>query len=262
MSNVIQKNITGPKDIMTELITNILSPICGEDNLIIAESENDTNEVACICRLSGDDIFRYKMLETVLYCRKEQKLLKGITVELAEDCLQGFFFLKASSIEEMQSIKQSVFNNAGINDNKLFMTSQPIDTELLNFKEYCILAIDLTEQEEKAVNIAYTSKKFTGKAVKVLNSAGTSAYVTTDIIMKDIAKPLAEVTGKIGASVLGGTVNAGYAGTVTFLDEFTNTVSLTDMKNYEPAQRLTNRVMGIFKKNDDDKRGLGRIRSL
>lgn len=244
----MQRKISGNKEIIAELIINVLEPICRED-LMVVENEEET---ACSWDTDKLHEIHVRMIETMLYHRKQEGLLEGLTFNVCEESiLEGSYHIVCTDPNKANSIVDDVFKTAGVSESKIYMCKQPLAQDMLNFSTYAVLAVGLTPEEEKAINTSFNVKKFGAKVSKTVQTVGTAAHGSAKIVMKDIATPVAEIAGKLGGTVAAGTVNAGFKGVVTFADEFTGTVSIKELKEYEPTQRLMGRFKSMFKKDGD-----------
>lgn len=251
----MQRKIVGNKEVVSEIIEHILAPILGENLMVVEgsqEGEEASNEIACMWDTDSIPENHVRMIETMLYHRNGEGLLDGLTVEICEEgLLEGSFHVVTNEPTKANSIIDDVFKTAGISDNKIFCCKQPIAQDMLNFYCYAVLAVGLTAEEEKAINTSFNVKKMGAKVSKTVRTVGTAAHGSTKIIMKDIVTPTAEIAGKLGGTIAAGTVNAGAKGAITFADEFTSTVSIKEIKEYEPTQRLVGRVTAFFNRNKE-----------
>lgn len=243
------RKLSGDKNIVAEIITNVLLPIVGE-NLTAVENENET-----ACTWNTDDIheLHVRMIETMLYHRSQEGLLENITFDLCEESiLEGSYHIVCTDPVKANSIVDDVFKTAGVSPSKIYMCRQPLAQDMLNFCTYAVLAVGLTPEEEKAINTSFNVKKFGAKVSKTVQTVGTAAHGSAKIVMKDIVTPTAEITAKLGGTIAAGTVNAGFKGAVTFADEFTGSVSIKELKEYEPTQRLVGRVKSLFNRGKEE----------
>ena len=250
----MQRKLSGNSQIVEEIVRNILSPILGEDLMVVEGVDETTQEKVTACTWETDDLheLHVRMIETMLYHREQAGLLKGLTFDVCnEEILQGSFHVVTDEPGKANSIVDDVFKTAGISESKIFCAKQPIAQDMLNFCCYAVLAVALTPEEEKAINTSFNVKKMGAKVSKTVRTVGTAAHGSTKIIMKDIVTPTAEIAGKLGGTIAAGTVNAGAKGAITFADEFTATVSIKEIKEYEPTQRLVNRVKSFWNRNKD-----------
>lgn len=244
----MQRKLSGKREIVEEIINNVLLPIVGE-NLMVVDSEDET-----ACTWDTDELheLHVRMIETMLYHRKQSDLLEGVTFEIAEEAiLEGSYHVVTTDPVKANAIIDDVFKTAGVSETKMFMCKQPLALDMLNFSTYAVLAVGLTPEEEKAINTSFNVKKFGAKVSKTVQTVGTAAHGSAKIVMKDIVTPTAEIAGKLGGTIAAGTVNAGFKGAMTFADEFTGSVSIKELKEYEPTQRLVGRVKGLFNKGKD-----------
>lgn len=257
----MQRKLSGNKEIVQEIINNVLAPILKENLMVVeASAEEGETGASLACAWDTDSIpeNQVRMIEIMLYHRHEEGLLDGITfTTCSEDILEGSFHVVTNEPGKANSIIDDVFKTAGISDSKIFCARQPIAQDMLNFCTYAVLAVGLTPEEEKAINTSFNVKKFGAKVSKTVRTVGTAAHGSTKIVMKDIVTPTAEIAGKLGGTIAAGTVNAGAKGVITFADEFTSTVSVKEIKDYEPTQRLIGRVKSFWNRNkeQDSERG-------
>lgn len=245
----MQRKISGNKDIIGEIIVNVLQPIVGE-GLMVVDNESET---ACVWETDELHELHVRMIETMLYHRKQAGLLEGVVFDVCEDSiLEGSYHIVTTDPLKANSIVDDVFKTAGVSEAKIFMCKQPLALDMINFSTYAVLAVGLTPEEEKAINTSFNVKKFGAKVSKTVQTVGTAAHGSAKIVMKDIVTPTAEIAGKLGGTVAAGTFNAGFKGCVTFADEFTSTVSIKELKEYEPTQRLVGRVKSLFNKGKSD----------
>lgn len=244
----MQRKLSGKKEVIGEIIANILLPIV-EENLMVVDTETET---ACTWETDELHELHVRIIETMLYHRKQAGLLEGVNFEVCEDSiLEGSYHVVTTDPLKANSIVDDVFKTAGVSEAKIYTCKQPLALDMINFSTYAVLAVGLTPEEEKAINTSFNVKKFGAKVSKTVQTVGTAAHGSAKIVMKDIVTPTAEIAGKLGGTVAAGTVNAGFKGAVTFADEFTSTVSIKELKEYEPTQRLMGRVKSLFNKGRD-----------
>lgn len=244
----MQRKISGETEIVKEIVANVLAPIC-KDILMVVEGEDET---ACTWETDKLNELHVRMIEIMLYHRKAEGLLEGVTFDACkEEVLEGSYHVVTTDPGKANSIIDDVFKTAGVSENKIYTAKQPLALDMLNFSTYAVMAVGLTPEEEKAINTSFNVKKLGAKVSTTVNTMGTAAHGSTKIIMKDVVTPVAEVAGKLGGTIAAGTANAAYKGTATFVDEFTGTVSIKDLKEYEPTQRIVGRVKSLFNKGKD-----------
>lgn len=239
------KLITGNTQILEEIKVNLLDVVANGISEIANLPDQDGMSVIKWDISSLDDS-QYIIIETALYYRKQSGLLENIEVAIDESVTNMCFAIPASSQEKVNIIMNDIFGTAKVPKESIVQLAQPFAPNMLHITEVIIIAFNLSEDQLQAINNTATVAGFGQKLNKTVRKAKMTVHGSSKVLVST-GKEVAELTGAVGGTLLGGTVIAGFAGTATALDEFTNIVTKDAFINHHATQSLTAKFKKAFK---------------
>lgn len=259
------KFIQGEKNLLTELTTNLFNVICVDEEGVVNGVEYIAGENGDLDSIKIDEevltAMQLKIIETGMYARIQSGVFPAEGYQIDESLLQNGFALTAGSQERYEIIKNDILRGAKVPDEQVFVLQQPLAPKMYNTLCIVIIAVNLTDDQMKAIELSTKVAQHGIKVTTFTKKASMVATASTNVLNR-VTREVTLAGVEVGATVGVGAVKTGVEATACVANIAIRDLNPKELAKGDNVQNLMKTVNGLFKKNQEKQtlsRGFGAL---
>ena len=251
------KMIKGTQQMSEELITNLLAPICANENgeIIGVESMGSPEDGYCIkidTELLSD--IQIMIIEAGLSSRVQSGVLTGYEPDMS--LIQNTFALTANSPEKVEIVIKEILGGAKVTEDNIVLLQQPYAEGMYNTLIPVIIAFNLNQDQMKAIQL---STKVAQQGIKITNFTKKASMIlgSSAHVVNRIGREVTLAGVEVGATIGVGAVKTGVEATACIANIAIKELNHKELMKGDNVQALMKTMKTMFKKDDTTKLSSG-----